>query len=149
MIEVADQEIARRACELESSTKKPAEAEKYKLEVLSEADKTKSILESEAESEAIVLKGEAEAFALEQKAKAETVNMAMRADAWKDYHKAAKISMWLDALPIIAAEVAAAALTDSKESIGPAKMTQEILGIMNDIPEAVYNMTGKDVKILH
>ncbi|QQP37870.1 Flotillin-1 [Caligus rogercresseyi] len=151
MIEVADQELP--------GVPKPAEAEKYKLEVLSEADKTKSILESEAESEAIVLKGEAEAFALEQKAKAETVNMAMRADAWKDYHKAAKISMWLDALPIIAAEVAAPlsqvkgvkmiGFPDSKESIGPARMTQEILDIMNDIPEAVYNMTGKDVKILH
>ncbi|XP_040565013.1 flotillin-1-like [Lepeophtheirus salmonis] len=159
MIEVAEQETARRVRELESSLKKPAEAEKYKLEVLSEANKTKSILESEASSEAIVLKGEAEAFALEQKSKAETVNMAMRADAWKDYHKAAKISMWLDALPVIAAEVAAPlsqvkgvkmiGFPDSKESIGPVRMTQEILDIMNDIPEAVYNITGKDVKMIH
>ncbi|CAB4061641.1 FLOT [Lepeophtheirus salmonis] len=141
MIEVAEQETARR------------------VQVLSEANKTKSILESEASSEAIVLKGEAEAFALEQKSKAETVNMAMRADAWKDYHKAAKISMWLDALPVIAAEVAAPlsqvkgvkmiGFPDSKESIGPVRMTQEILDIMNDIPEAVYNITGKDVKMIH
>ncbi len=31
----------------------------------------------------------------------------MKADAWKEYQKAAKVSMWLEAIPSIAAEVAA------------------------------------------
>ena len=33
--------------------------------------------------------------------------MAMKADAWKEYRKAAKLQMWMEALPTIAAEVAA------------------------------------------
>ena len=41
------------------------------------------------------------------KAKAEAEAMAMKADAWKEYRKAAKLQMWMDALPSVAAEVAA------------------------------------------
>ena len=33
--------------------------------------------------------------------------MAVKADAWRDYQKAAKVSMWLEAMPKMAAEVAA------------------------------------------
>ncbi len=44
---------------------------------------------------------------METRAKARAEEMAMKADAWKEYQKAAKVSMWLEAIPSIAAEVAA------------------------------------------
>jgi len=39
LIEVAEQEVARRQCELDAKIKKPAEAEKYRLEIMAEATK--------------------------------------------------------------------------------------------------------------
>ena len=41
------------------------------------------------------------------RAKAKAEEMALKADAWKEYQKAAKVSIWLDAIPQITAEVAA------------------------------------------
>ena len=69
----------------------PAEAEKYKAEVLAKANKMRAVLEAEAQAEAIALKGDAEAFSVEIKAKAEAEGMAKKADAFKEYGKAAKV----------------------------------------------------------
>ena len=46
-------EIIRRERELEATVRKPAEAEKYKVEKIAEANKNKIILEAEAEAEAV------------------------------------------------------------------------------------------------
>ena len=70
-ISIQEQEIMRKEKELDSKVKKPAEAEKYRLEKIAEAEKQRIVLEAEAESEAKALKGEAEAYAIEVKAKAE------------------------------------------------------------------------------
>ena len=77
---------------LDARIKAPADAEKYKSEVLASANKKRAILEAEAQAEAIALKGDAEAFSIESKAKAEAESMAQKADAFKDYGKAAKVS---------------------------------------------------------
>ena len=65
------------------------------------------MIEAETEAEAIALKGEAEAYAIECRAKAESEQMAKKADAYKEYGKAAKIDIWMESLPKMAAEVAA------------------------------------------
>ena len=44
--------------------KKPAEAEKFKLEKLAEAERLRIVLEAEANAEALAVRGEAEAFAI-------------------------------------------------------------------------------------
>ena len=111
-IEIQDEEIQRRKRELGTSRsliilsfstidiwqsfldariKAPADAEKYKSEILASANKKRAILEAEAQAEAIALKGDAEAFSVEVKAKAEAEGMAQKADAFKDYSKAAKV----------------------------------------------------------
>ena len=90
-IEIQEKEIERRQRELESRVKAPADAEKYKCEILAEANKKRAILEAGAEAEAVAMKGDAEAFAIEIKAKAEAEQMAMKADAFKEYGKAAKV----------------------------------------------------------
>jgi len=152
-IAIQSQEIERREKELESSVRKPAEAEKFKLEKLAEAHKIKLVIEAEAEAEAIALKGEAEAYAIECRAKAESEQMAKKADAWKEYKEAAMVDMMLQTLPKVAAEVAAP-LSQTKKitmvsngdgEIGAGRLTGEVLDIMVKVPDMVNKMTGVDI----
>ena len=52
-INLQTQEITRRERELDATVRKPAEAEKYKMEKLADAHRNKIILEAQAEAEAI------------------------------------------------------------------------------------------------
>lgn len=157
LIEVAEQEVSRRYCELDSKIKKPADAEKMRLEIIAHANHQRTLLEAAGQAEAIGLKGEADAFALESKAKAKAEEMAMKADAWKEYQKAAKVSLWLEALPAITAEVAAplsqvnkvkmVANPNDNDSLGPARLTNEVLRMVENIPSVVQEMTGHRVTL--
>jgi len=150
---IQSQEIQRRERELDSSVRRPAEAEKYKLEKLAEAHRNKLIMEAEAEAEAVALKGDAEAFAIECKAKAEAEQMAKKADAWKEYKEAAMVDMMLQTLPKVAAEIAAplsqtkkiTLVSNGDADIGAAKITGEVLDIMVKVPDMVNTMTGVDI----
>ncbi len=157
LIEVAEQEVQRRECELESKVKRMAEAEKVRLETLSTANHQRMLTEASGQAEAIAMRGDAEAFAVETRAKAKAEEMAMKADAWKEYQKAAKVSMWLDSIPSIAAEVAAplsqvngitmVGFPDGKESLGPARITSEVMDIVEQMPAMVQQMTGHNVSV--
>ncbi|GLV42738.1 Flotillin 1 [Carabus blaptoides fortunei] len=152
-IAVQDQEIQRREQELEATIRRPAEAEKYKLEKLAEANRNRVVLEAEAESEAIRLKGDAEAYAIQAKAKAEAEQMAKKAEAFKEYKEAAMIDMFLDTLPKVAAEVAAplsqakkiTMVSSGQGEIGAAKLTGEVLNIVTRVPDLVKSLTGVDI----
>jgi len=152
-IELQEQEIQRREKELDSKVRKPAEAEKYKLETIAEAQRQKAILEAEAEAEAIALKGEAKAFAIEAKAKAEAEQMAKKADAWNEYGKAALMDMMLKMMPKVASEISEplskankiTMISDNASDIGASKLTGEVLNIMGSIPEVVEKMTGVNI----
>jgi len=149
-IELQEQEILRREKELQATVMKPAEAEKYKLEKLADAEKQKKILEAEAEAESVRVRGEAKAFAIQERAKAEAEQMRKKAEAWKMYQDAAMVDMVLNCLPKVAAEVAAP-LTKTKKvtmvssgggEIGAAKLTGEVLDVVNRLPNLVESMTG-------
>ena len=56
-IEIAEHEISRKNFALDSQVRKPAEAEKFRLETIAEAQKQKVIMEAEAEADALALKG--------------------------------------------------------------------------------------------
>jgi len=150
---VQEQEIQRRERELDSTVRRPAEAEKFRLEKIAEANKNRLIMEAEAEAEAVILRGEAEAFSIEARAKAEAEKMAKKADAWKEYKEAAMLDMMLEALPKIAAEVAAplsqakkiSMVSDGSGEIGAARLTSEVLTIMTSVPAMVKNLTGVDI----
>ncbi|XP_065191205.1 flotillin-1-like [Sycon ciliatum] len=152
-ISVQDQEIQRRQRELEASVKKPADATRYKMQTLAEAERKRIVLEAEAEAEAIRVRGEAEAFAIEAKASAEAEQMAKKADAWKEYQDAAMVDMVLETLPKVVAEVSAplakakhvVMISGGDGEIGAAKMTKEVLDIVNLLPETVQRLTGVDV----
>ena len=127
-----------------------------RLEILASANNHRVMLEAAGLSEAVALKGDAEAFAIEARGKAKAEEMAQKADAWKEYQKAAKVSMWLEAIPTIAAEVAAplsqvnqvtmVADTNGKEGLGPVRMTNEVMTIVEKMPDVVTQMTGHRLK---
>ena len=152
-IEIQEKEIERRRRELDSRIRAPAEAEKYKAEILANAAKMRTILEAEAQSEAIALKGDAEAYAIGCRGTAESEQMAKKADAFKEYGKAAKLDIWMESLPKMAAEVAAPMSQceritmvmdlDSKTGgAGPSKITDEVINIMTNIPSTVAASAG-------
>lgn len=153
-IQVMDQEIQRREKELEAKVRQPAAAEKYKMERLAEANRNRMVMEAQAKAEAVTLKGQAEAFAIEARAKAEAEQMAKKADAWREYKEAAIVDMMLEALPKVAAEVAAP-LTQTQKikmvaggsgEVGVAKLTREVLAVVAEVPNMVSNMTGVDIR---
>ena len=163
-IELQEQEIARRERELEATVRKPAEAERFRLETLAEAERNAAVAQAtgdaeavrrqgEAQAEVIRLTGEAEADAIRAKGLAEADAMRTKADAWKEYGEAAVVQQVLEALPAVAEAVAQPlARTDrivmfggGDGGSGPSKLTQDITRTVAQIPEVVESLTGIDI----
>merc|ERR1712227_659995 len=101
-IEIEEQEIRRKEKELMSTVKLPAEAEAYKVQTIAEGKRTQTV----------------------ESARAEAEKMRMKASAYKQYGDAAIMALVLEALPQIAAEVAAPlAKTDEIVLLGGADRT--------------------------
>merc|ERR1712001_69857 len=122
-IEIEEQEIRRKEKELMSTVKLPAEAESYKVQTV------------------------AEARAIEAVGRAEAERMRMKASAYKQYGDAAIMALVLEALPQIAAEVAAPlAKTDQIVLIGGGNnTTHEVNKLMGTLPPAIQALTGVDL----
>lgn len=149
-IMVQEQEIIRKEKELDAKVRKPAEAEKFKMEKLAEANRNRVLLEANAQAQSIQMMGEAEALAIEAKAKAEAEQMGKKAEAWKEYKDAAVVDMILEMLPKMAAEISAPLSNLNKVTmvamgdgeVGAAKLSNEVLKIMERVPLLVENITG-------
>ncbi|XP_042166331.1 flotillin-1 isoform X2 [Oncorhynchus tshawytscha] len=152
-IMLQEQEITRKEMELEATVKKPAEAERYRLERLAEAERAQLIMEAEAEAESIRMRGDAEAFALEAKGRAEAEQMAKKAEAFKQYGEGAMVDMLLEKLPLIAEEISrplsmaqkVTMVSSGGGEVGAAKLTGEVLDIMTRLPAAVEKLTGINI----
>merc|ERR1712110_1307802 len=125
-IEIEEQEIRRKEKELMSTVKLPAEAESYKVQTIAEGKRTQTV---------------------EAARRAEAERMRMKASAYKQYGDAAVMALVLEALPQIAAEVAAPlAKTDEIVLLGGAdKTTSEVSKLLGQLPPAVQALTGVDV----
>merc|ERR1719392_534046 len=146
-IEIEEQEIKRKEKELTATVKLPAEAEAFKVQTVAEGNRTKVVETAKAEGEKIRLIGGAEARAVEAVGKAEAESMRMKASAYKQYGDAAVMSLVLEALPSIAAEVAAPlAKTDEIVLIGGGNnTTNEINKLVGTLPPAIQALTGVDI----
>merc|ERR1719229_1121878 len=146
-IEIEEQEIRRKEKELMSTVKLPAEAEAYKVQTVAEGMRTKTVEAARADGEKIRLIGGAEAKAVEAVGRAEAESMRMKASAYKQYGDAAIMSLVLEALPQIAAEVAAPlAKTDEIVLIGGGNnTTHEVNKLVGTLPPAVQALTGVDI----
>merc|ERR1719415_192025 len=146
-IEIEEQEIRRKEKELMSTVKLPAEAEGYKVQTVAEGKRTQTVEGARAEAERVRLIGASEARAIEAVGRAEAEKMRMKASAYKQYGDAAIMALVLEALPQIAAEVAAPlAKTDEIVLLGGAdKTTTEVNKLLGQLPPAVQALTGVDL----
>merc|ERR1719507_1946837 len=146
-IEIEEQEIKRKEKELISTVRLPAESEGFKVQTVAEGMRTKTIETAKAEGEKIRLIGGAEAKAVEAVGRAEAERMRMKASAYKQYGDAAILSLVLEALPQIAAEVSAPlAKTDQIVLIGGGnRATDEINKLVGSLPPAIQALSGVDI----
>jgi len=149
LIEVEEKEIERREKELQAIVKSPAEAESYRVQTIAEAAKTRKVFAAQADAERIKMIGAAEAAAIEAIGKAEAERMRQKASAYKQYGDAALMSLILEAMPKIAAEIAAP-LRNTGEIVlinddNGSKVSSEITKLIGQLPPAVQALTGVDL----
>lgn len=151
-IEVEEQEILRKQKELEATVQRPADAESFKVETLAQANSTQVVTHAEAEAEAIRATGAAEASVIEATGTAEANRMRLKATAFKEYGEAAMMSLALDALPKIAAEIAAPlakvdqiVLVSGGDASGTSSTAGEVSRLVSELPPVVRAITGVDL----
>jgi len=149
-IQVEEKEILRAEKELTATTRLPADARAYKTRVLAEGSRLAKLKSAEGDAQKIRLLGAAEATAIEAIGKAEAAEMELKAQAYKDYGDAAQMKLVLDALPKIAAEVAAP-LSKVDEIVivgggsGGGGLTDETTKLLAELPQTVKAVTGYDI----
>lgn len=146
-IEVEEQEVKRKEKELIATVRLPAEAESYRVETIAQGKRTQTVEAARAEAERIKRIGEAEAYSVEAVGRAEAESMKLKAQAYKQYGEAAIMSMVLESLPQIAAEVAAP-LAKTEEIVmvgGGDTMSNAITKMCGELPPAVHALTGVDL----
>merc|ERR1740116_634767 len=146
-IEIEEQEIKRKEKELTATVKLPSEAEAYKVQTVAEGNRTRVVESAKADGEKIRLIGGAEARAVEAVGKAEAESMRLKASAYKQYGDAAVMSLVLEALPAIAAEVAAP-LSKTEEIVligGNNRTTDEVSKLVSTLPPAIQALTGVNI----
>ncbi|KAJ7309088.1 hypothetical protein JRQ81_008400 [Phrynocephalus forsythii] len=147
-IDVEEKEVIRMEKELTAMVKLPAEAEAHRLQQIAEGEKVKQVLIARAEGEKIRKIGEAEALVIEAIGKAEAEKMKLKAEAYQQYGEAAKMALVLEALPQIAAKVAAP-LSKVDEIVILSgenhKMTSDVNRLLAEIPASVHALTGVDL----
>ena len=118
-----------------------------KLNIFFLSFRTQTVESARADAERVRLIGASEARAIEAVGRAEAEKMRMKASAYKQYGDAAIMALVLEALPQIAAEVAAPlAKTDEIVLLGGAdKTTSEVNKLLGQLPPAVQALTGVDV----
>jgi flotillin len=159
-IEVQEQEVQRRAKELEATVRKPAEAEQFRIETLANAKKYQTETEAAGEAEATRLRGQGEAEATKARglAQAEVIRaqgfaeaqaMEKKAEAWRQYTQAAVIQQLIEALPKVAAAVAQPlsqtdriVVISSGDGAGASKITTDVTNIVAQVPATIEALTG-------
>jgi len=143
-IQVENREVARREKELEATVKKPAAAEKYRLE-----------MEAQGMAEAKRLQGLVEAEIVKSLGKAEAEAMEEKAESWSQYNQAAILEMFFKTLPELAREVAQPlskvdkiVMVNSGSEGGAAKLTGEVANVMAQLPTVVETLSGVNLKNL-
>ncbi|RME42493.1 MAG: flotillin family protein [Chloroflexi bacterium] len=154
---VEEKEILRREKELEATVKRPADAERYRIETLAEAEKVRLETEAAGRAEAIRAEGFAEADALKARGIAEAEAMHEKAGSWKEYNQAAVTEMFVNILPQLAAAVAEPLSRTEKivvvggnghNGTGASKITQDVAEVIAQLPTVVEGLTGVQLRQL-
>jgi flotillin len=151
-IEVQQQEVIRREQELEATIRRPAAAERYRMETIAAGARAKVVAEAEADAESIRLRCQAQADAIRAQGLAEAEAMERKAADWKEYGQAAMIEQLLKTLPEVVAAVAQPLSKTEKivmisgdGGMGASRLTQDITNVISQLPETVSALTGIDL----
>jgi len=158
---VQEQEVQRRARELEATVEKPAAAERYRIETLANAKKFQTETEAAGDAHATRLRGEGEAEATRARglAQAEVIQaqgfaeaqaMEKKAEAWQQYNQAAIIQQLIEALPQVAGAVAQplsqtdriVIISNGGDGAGASKVTADVTNIVAQLPATIEALTG-------
>lgn len=152
-----EKEILRHAKELDATVKRPADAERYRIETLAQAEKVRQETEAAGRAEAIRSEGHAEADALRAKGVAEAEAMHEKAGSWKEYNQAAVTEMFVNILPQLAGAVAEPLSKTEKivvvggnghNGTGASKVTQDVAEVIAQLPTVVEGLTGVQLRQL-
>jgi flotillin len=151
-IELAEKEVARKNAELDASVRRPAEAEKYKLEAVAQGQSSAIRLTGQAEADADRARGIAEADIIKAQGLSHAEAMTQKAEAWKEYNEAAIAQMLIEKLPEIARAISEPLSRTDKIVIinaggngaggGASKITGDITQILAQLPPVVESLTG-------
>ena len=157
--ELAEREITLKERQLDAEVRKQADAEKYAAERRAEADLIVRQKEAEAKryeqeqtAAGIRAVGEAEAEAIRAKSIAEAEGIDRKAEAMKKYGEAAMLEMIMQALPVIAKNIAEPlGKVDKITMYGEGNNTKLISDIVNtttQVSEGLMQSMGIDLKAL-
>ncbi|KAF7489343.1 Flotillin-2 [Sarcoptes scabiei] len=139
-----EKEIELAENELKANVKLLADAQLYEIAQLTEGKKQQIISAAEADSERIELLGVAEANASEIRGRAETQGMILKAASMKQFGDAAILSLTLEHLPKIAAEISAP-LSKTDEIVLLNGDTGNLSKVISQIPPTIHALTGVDL----
>nr|MBN2278909.1 flotillin [candidate division Zixibacteria bacterium] len=141
-IALEKKEIDRVEQELEAKVRKPAEAERFRLEA-----------EAKGMAEAKRLQGLIEAELVEKVGQAEAKAMRLKAESWNAYSQPAVLQMIIERLPELAREMAAPlskidkiVMVSNDGKMGTSKITGEVASMMSQLPMVVKSLSGFDLE---
>jgi flotillin len=141
-IELEKREIKRVEQELESTVRKPAEAEQYRLEA-----------EAKGMAEAKRIQGIIEAELVEKIGRAEAEALRQKTESWNVCSQPALLQMMFEKLPDLAREMAAPiskvdkiVMLSSDGTTGTSKITGELATMMAQLPTVVKSLSGFDLE---
>ncbi len=167
---VADEQSKLTDKELDTTVRKPADAEKYRQIAEAEAEREAKILEAEAQArkdelagegektrrialaEATRAEGEANAAAVEVVGSAEASAMSAKAEAYRMYAKAAIVETVVGKLPEIAKELAAPMASIGNMTVvstdGASAVSKNVTSLMTEMQTMLKETVGIDLSAL-
>jgi flotillin len=154
---VAEKEASLRDRQLDAEVRRPAEAERYRVEQEAEGKRNAAIFEAEAErerrakmAEAVELEGRADAAAILARGEAEAEARRKNADAFKQYGEAAVIDLLTDVLPDIVRGASEPISSVEKMTVistdGASNITKSVAANLEQGLQIGSDLTGVDLK---
>jgi flotillin len=154
--QVAERQAQLRDRQLDTEVRKPADAERYSVEMAAEAAKSRTLREAEAEqarreaaAQALRAEGEAEAAAILARGQAEAEAMSKKAHAYGQYGDAAVLEMLSTMLPQLVREAAAPMSAIDKLTVistdGASDMTKRVTSNVTQGVQLASDLLGVDL----
>jgi flotillin len=156
---VAEQEAALRDRQLDAEIRKPADAERYRVEQEAEGRKNAAVFEADAEkirrarmAEAVELEGRAEGEAIRARGEAEAEARRKNADAFKQYGEAAIIDLLTTMLPDLVSAASEPISAVEKLTVistdGASNLTKNVASNVEQGLQIGTDLTGLDLRAL-